>query len=79
MKGFRTVWDVALSRLYKLEELKLDSGIDIGFKVFRVADTNIKWNSLMDMGRLIFRSWRQHRIRWSLYKNPSKLLGFRMK
>ena len=26
--------------------------IDIGFKVFRVADTNIKWNSLMDEGQL---------------------------
>lgn len=29
-----------------------DEDIDIGFKVFRVADTNIKWNSLMDMGQL---------------------------
>ena len=29
-----------------------DSNIDIGFKVFRVADTNIKWNSLMDAGQL---------------------------
>ena len=29
-----------------------ESGIDTGFKVFRVADTNIKWNSLMDMGQL---------------------------
>ncbi len=26
--------------------------IDTGFKVFRVADTNIKWNSLMDMGQI---------------------------
>lgn len=29
-----------------------DVDLDIGFKVFRVADTNIKWNSLMDMGQL---------------------------
>ena len=29
-----------------------ESGIDTGFKVFRVADTNIKWNSLMDIGQL---------------------------
>lgn len=29
-----------------------DTNIDIGFKVFRVADTNIKWNSLMDAGQL---------------------------
>ena len=29
-----------------------DANIDIGFKVFRTADTNIKWNSLMDMGQI---------------------------
>lgn len=29
-----------------------ESGIDTGFKVFRVADTNIKWNSLMNIGQL---------------------------
>ena len=28
-----------------------ESQIDTGFKVFRTADTNIKWNSLMDMGQ----------------------------
>ena len=26
--------------------------MDIGFKVFRTADTNIKWNSIMDMGQI---------------------------
>ena len=29
-----------------------NANIDIGFKVFRTADTNIKWNSLMDMGQV---------------------------
>ena len=29
-----------------------EANIDIGFKVFRTADTNIKWNSLMDMGQV---------------------------
>lgn len=29
-----------------------DKNIDTGFKVFRVADTNIKWTSLMEMGQL---------------------------
>lgn len=29
-----------------------DADLDIGFKVFRVADTNIKWNSLMDTGQI---------------------------
>ena len=26
--------------------------IDTGFKVFRTADTNIKWNSLTDLGQV---------------------------
>ena len=29
-----------------------NANVDIGFKVFRVADTNIKWNSLVDAGQL---------------------------
>ena len=29
-----------------------EANVDIGFKVFRVADTNIKWNSLVDAGQL---------------------------
>ena len=29
-----------------------DADLDVGFKVFRVSDTNIKWNSLIDMGQL---------------------------
>ena len=29
-----------------------NNNIDIGFKVFRTADTNIKWNSIMDMGQV---------------------------
>ena len=28
--------------------------VDIGFKVFRVADTNIKWNSLINVGQLSY-------------------------
>ena len=36
----------------KIKSENPDADIDIGFKVFRVADTNIKWNSLMDMGQL---------------------------
>ena len=31
---------------------KTDCDVDIGFKVFRISDTNIKWNSLMDAGQL---------------------------
>lgn len=36
----------------KIKSENPDADIDIGFKVFRVADTNIKWNSLMDKGQL---------------------------
>lgn len=35
----------------KIKQEHPDADIDIGFKVFRTADTNIKWNSLMDMGQ----------------------------
>lgn len=36
----------------KIQSENPEANIDIGFKVFRLADTNIKWNSLMDMGQL---------------------------
>lgn len=36
----------------KIKSENPDADIDVGFKVFRVADTNIKWNSLMDTGQL---------------------------
>ena len=36
----------------KVKQEHPDADIDIGFKVFRTADTNIKWNSLMDMGQI---------------------------
>lgn len=36
----------------KIKREHPDTDLDVGFKVFRVADTNIKWNSLMDIGQL---------------------------
>ena len=36
----------------KIKQEHPDADIDIGFKVFRTADTNIKWNSLMDGGQV---------------------------
>lgn len=36
----------------KIKQEHPDADIDIGFKVFRTADTNIKWNSLMDIGQV---------------------------
>lgn len=54
--GFLTIPDIAKQRIRKAgEKIKSDhpdANIDVGFKVFRVADTNIKWNSLMNMGQL---------------------------
>lgn len=35
-----------------IKEEMPNANIDIGFKVFRLADTNIKWNSLIDAGQL---------------------------
>ena len=55
-KGMRTICDIGEERIRlageKLKSEYINSKFDIGFKVFRVADTNIKWNSLMDMGQL---------------------------
>ncbi len=54
--GFRSICEIGKERIRrageKIKSENPDSDIDIGFKVFRVADTNIKWNSLMDMGQL---------------------------
>lgn len=54
--GIKTISDVAKERIRrageKIKQENPDAVIDIGFKVFQVADTNIKWNSLMDAGQL---------------------------
>ncbi len=52
-EGFRTICDLGKERIRNVEErMNISSACDTGFKVFRVADTNIKWNSLMNMGQL---------------------------
>ena len=54
--GYKNICEVGKERIRragdKIKSENPDADIDIGFKVFRVADTNIKWNSLMDMGQL---------------------------
>ena len=54
--GYKTICDIGKKRLIKAGENVMqeypDANIDIGFKVFRTADTQIKWNSLMDMGQI---------------------------
>lgn len=54
--GFHNICEIGKERIclagdrIKAENPK--ANVDIGFKVFRVADTNIKWNSLVDAGQL---------------------------
>lgn len=49
--GYDTISDVGKERIRRAgEKIKTDSNVDnldVGFKVFRVSDTNIKWNSEM--------------------------------
>lgn len=53
--GYNSITEIAKERIRragdKIKSDHPDADIDIGFKVFRTADTNIKWNSLMDMGQ----------------------------
>lgn len=54
--GFKSICEIGKERIRragdKIKSDHPDANIDVGFKVFRIADTNIKWNSLMDMGQL---------------------------
>lgn len=54
--GFKNICEIGKERIRragdKIRSEYPEADIDIGFKVFRVSDTNIKWNSLMDMGQL---------------------------
>lgn len=56
IKGYKTICDIGKKRIIKSGEKVTqeypDADVDIGFKVFRTADTNIKWNSLMDLGQV---------------------------
>ncbi len=54
--GYNSICEIGKERIRragdKIKSEHPDADIDIGFKVFRTADTNIKWNSLMDMGQV---------------------------
>lgn len=56
IKKPHTICEIGKERIRRAgDKIKLehpDADIDIGFKVFRTSDTNIKWNSLMDMGQV---------------------------
>nr|WP_294486864.1 site-specific DNA-methyltransferase [uncultured Anaerosporobacter sp.] len=53
-EGYKTICDIAKKRLALAgEKIKsLNSNIDVGFKVFKTENSNIKWNSLIDLGQL---------------------------
>ncbi len=55
-RGMRTICEIGKERIRRagdrIKSEHPDADIDIGFKVFRTADTNIKWNSIMDMGQV---------------------------
>lgn len=54
--GYKNICEIGKERIRragdKIKSEHPEADIDIGFKVFKVADTNIKWNSLMDKGQL---------------------------
>ncbi|WOO38600.1 site-specific DNA-methyltransferase [Anaerocolumna sp. AGMB13020] len=54
--GFKNICEIGKERIRrageKIREDNPNSSIDIGFKLFKMADTNIKWNSILDMGQL---------------------------
>ena len=55
-EGYETIPQVAIERIKRAGDAVLNDSncddLDIGFKVFKVADTNIKWNSLLKEGQL---------------------------
>lgn len=50
--GYKNICEIGKERIRragdKIRNEHPEAGVDIGFKVFRVAGTNIKWNSLVD-------------------------------
>lgn len=54
--GFKNIPEIGKERIRragdKIMQENPEANIDTGFKVFRVADTNIKWNSHMDIGQI---------------------------
>lgn len=54
--GYKTICEIGKERIRRAgDKINLENSnvdIDTGFKVFRIADTNIKWNSLMNAGQL---------------------------
>ena len=57
--GYDNICEIGKERIRKagdkIKEEYVDRNVDIGFKVFRVSNTNIKWNTMMEkQGQLDF-------------------------
>lgn len=54
--GYNTICEIGKERIRragdKIKSEHPETDIDMGFKVFETSDTNIKWNSLIDMGQI---------------------------
>lgn len=54
--GYEYIYQVAIDRIKMAGDIIAEEytsiNLDTGFKVFRVADTNMKWNALMNSGQL---------------------------
>lgn len=54
--GYDNICEIGKERIRragdKIKSEHSDVDLDIGFKVFRTADTNIRWNSLIDVGQV---------------------------
>ena len=54
--GYDNICEIGKERIKKAGDKILKdnpkTNIDVGFKVFKVADTNIKWNTLIEDGQL---------------------------
>ena len=54
--GYKTICDIGKERIKRsaaiVTDNNYDSNIDTGYKVFKVSDTNIKWNTLIKAGQL---------------------------
>ncbi|MBP3199863.1 MAG: site-specific DNA-methyltransferase, partial [Butyrivibrio sp.] len=53
-KGYKNICEIGKERIRRAgkELAKQNEWLDVGFKVFRTADTNIKWSSLIKDGQL---------------------------
>jgi adenine-specific DNA-methyltransferase len=50
--GYKNICEIGKERIRRVGKTINSPNLDTGMKVFRVSDTNIKWNSLISIGQL---------------------------